>query len=178
MKHTAYCLLRCSCIVLNNNTVDRKELSLSKEQPEMTAEDVVAFVRLCKEHGIDIIIDGGWSVDALLGEQTRRHEDLDVVVQHKDVTEIRTLLSARGYSEVQRDDSWECNFVLGDAHGHLIDIHSCTFDIHGQQRVWRRIYAGRTSRQWCYQRLSCPVHHAGTVGGISHRLSAGCLRLS
>ena len=66
----------------------------------MTAEDVVAFVRLCKEHGIDIVIDGGWGVDALLGEQTRRHEDLDIAMQHADTTALRELLEARGYREV------------------------------------------------------------------------------
>ena len=32
--------------------------------PEMTAENVIEFVRL---------LDGGWGVDALLGEQTRPH---------------------------------------------------------------------------------------------------------
>ena len=36
------------------------------------------------KNNIDVIIDGGWGVDALLGEQTRTHDDLDVAVQHED----------------------------------------------------------------------------------------------
>jgi len=94
----------------------------------MTAQDVVEIVKLLNQNNIDIVIDGGWGVDALLGRQTRIHNDLDVAVKHKDVSKIRALLEARGYHDVPRDDSWECNFVLGDDQGHLFDLHSCTFD--------------------------------------------------
>lgn len=96
--------------------------------PEMTAEDVAAFVRLCEDNTIEVILDGGWAVDALLGEQTRAHSDLDIAVEHKCVPQLRALLEARGYRDVPRDDTWDCNFVLGDDHGREIDIHSVTFD--------------------------------------------------
>ena len=105
---------------------------MKKDAPEMTAQDVIDFIELLKRHHIDVCIDGGWGVDALLGEQTRAHTDLDIAVQHKDVPKIRALLEARGYTDVPRDDTWDCNFVLGDEQGHLIDIHSYTFDAHGQ----------------------------------------------
>jgi lincosamide nucleotidyltransferase A/C/D/E len=97
----------------------------------MTAKDVIAFVKLLEQNHIDVCIDGGWGVDALLGEQTRPHADLDIAVQHKDVARIRTLLEARGYKDVPRDDTWACNFVLGDDDGRLIDVHSYTFDSSG-----------------------------------------------
>ncbi len=102
-----------------------------KANPEMTATNVVEFVKLLNDHGIDVCIDGGWGMDALLGRQTRPHTDLDIAVQHKDVPQIRTLLEARNYKDVPRDDTRECNFVLGDDNGHLIDIHSYTFDSAG-----------------------------------------------
>jgi lincosamide nucleotidyltransferase A/C/D/E len=101
---------------------------MSRENPEMTSQDVIEIVKLLQENNIDIIIDGGWGVDALLGKQTRSHQDLDVAVKHQDVPQIRALLVERGYQEIPRDDSWECNFVLGDSQGHLFDLHSCTFD--------------------------------------------------
>jgi lincosamide nucleotidyltransferase A/C/D/E len=104
---------------------------MSQDNPEMTAHDVVAFVKLLNQHHIDLYIDGGWGVDALLGEQTRLHEDLDIAVQHRDVPQIRTLLEAKGYQDVPRDDTWECNSVLGDDRGHLIDFYSYTFDSSG-----------------------------------------------
>jgi lincosamide nucleotidyltransferase A/C/D/E len=94
----------------------------------MTAADVLDLVHLLNQNGIEVVLDGGWGVDALLGRQTRRHNDLDVAVLHKDVPAIRSLLEARGYRDRPQDDTWECNFVLGDDHGHLFDLHSCTFD--------------------------------------------------
>src|ERR1700730_8506057 len=36
-----------------------------------------------------------------------------------------------GYRERPRDDSWECNFVLGDGQGGEIDVHSYTLDDDG-----------------------------------------------
>ena len=104
---------------------------MEKNHPVMTAQDVIAFIELLTPHHIDVCIDGGWGVDALLGRQTRIHADLDIALQHKDVALIRALLEARGYSDVLRDDTRECNFVLGDDEGHLIDFHSYTFDSSG-----------------------------------------------
>jgi lincosamide nucleotidyltransferase A/C/D/E len=100
--------------------------------PEMSASDALALFQLMQQNGIDVCLDGGWAVDALLGEQTRRHSDLDIAIPHKDSAPLRRLLEARGFSEVPRDDSWECNYVLGDASGRQVDIHTCTFDAEGR----------------------------------------------
>jgi len=105
--------------------------TMRKDEPEMSANDVIEIVQLFNQNSIDFYIDGGWGVDALLGEQTRTHADLDIAVQHKDVAQIRALLEARGYEDVPRDDTRDCNFVLGDHAGHQIDIHSYTFDSAG-----------------------------------------------
>jgi len=99
---------------------------------EMTTRDVINIVCLFEHNEIELIIDGGWGVDALLGRQTRIHEDLDIAVEHKDIARIRDLLEARGYRDVPRDDTRDCNFVLGDENGHLIDIHSFTFNERGE----------------------------------------------
>lgn len=104
---------------------------MSIADPEMTAGDVIEIVKLFNQNGIEVSVDGGWGVDALLGRQTRTHTDLDIAVEHKAVTLIRALLEARGYRDVPRDDTRDCNFVLGDDQGHLIDIHTYTFDSDG-----------------------------------------------
>ena len=101
---------------------------MSDVKYEMKIEDVVEIVSLFEDAGMFVVIDGGWAVDALLGQQTRVHEDLDVAVLHADVPKMRALLSERGFVDMPRDDTWECNFVMGDAKGRLIDFHSCTFD--------------------------------------------------
>ncbi len=98
---------------------------------EMPAGEVIAIINLLNQHGIEVVVDGGWGVDALLGRQMRTHEDLDVAVAHKDVPLLRQLMAQRGYNEIPRDDTWECNFVLQDSHGCLFDVHSFTFDEEG-----------------------------------------------
>ena len=97
----------------------------------MKAETVIGILKLFAENDIDVVIDGGWGVDALLGEQTREHEDLDIAIHHKDVPKLREILTVRGFSDVPRDDTRDCNFVLGDNDGNLVDVHSYIFDEHG-----------------------------------------------
>lgn len=97
----------------------------------MTAVGAVSLYNQFEKLGIKIWIDGGWGVDALLGEQTRSHEDLDIVVQNKDVPKLRESLEAKGYKDINRDDTRAWNFVLGDNEGHLVDVHAITFDAKG-----------------------------------------------
>lgn len=99
---------------------------------ETTAADVVAFVELLRAHGIEVCLDGGWGVDALLGWQSRTHADLDIALEHRHVPAVRALLDARGYRDVPRDDTRDCNFVMGDEMGRLIDIHTYTFGENGK----------------------------------------------
>lgn len=54
---------------------------------------------------VNIWLDGGWGVDALLGKETRAHQDLDIVIQQKDLAVFCNLLKSRGYNEVNRDDT-------------------------------------------------------------------------
>ncbi len=97
-------------------------------QPEMTAEAVRVLVRLFEQNHIDVILDGGWGVDALLGEQTRCHADLDIVIRYDDSSRLRALLEAHRYTEVPRPDTRPINYVLGDGLGHLVDVHTYTLD--------------------------------------------------
>ncbi len=79
--------------------------------------------------GIKIWVDGGWSVDALLGRQTRPHQDLDIAMQWKDVPKLREFLETKGYKQIKEDSKW--NFVLGDAQGNEIDVHAFVYDDKG-----------------------------------------------
>ncbi|NJN17088.1 MAG: aminoglycoside nucleotidyltransferase [Oscillochloris sp.] len=98
----------------------------------MTADDAAHLLRCFADHGIVVWVDGGWAVDALLGAQTRRHADLDIALEHADVPQLRALLAAQGFVDVPRDDTREENFVLGDAYGRQVDVHSFTFDAAGR----------------------------------------------
>ena len=103
-----------------------------KSDAEMSGDAVIQLLQLFDQHSIEVVVDGGWGVDALLGEQTRVHADLDIALEHKDVPKLRALLEAQGYRDVPRDDTRDCNFAMGDEHGHEVDFHSYTFDTHGK----------------------------------------------
>jgi lincosamide nucleotidyltransferase A/C/D/E len=89
----------------------------------MTAIDVLNIYNLLNGNGISIWVDGGWGVDALLGKQSREHEDLDIAVHRKDNASLRQLLVTKRYREKWRDDSSEFMYVMENRCGNSIDMH-------------------------------------------------------
>ena len=98
---------------------------------EIPVGEVVAILGALEDHRVDIWVDGGWGVDAMLGRQTRPHADLDIILAVRDAAAAERLLRARGYVDVPRDDTCWYNFVLGDRLGHEVDFHLVTFDAAG-----------------------------------------------
>jgi lincosamide nucleotidyltransferase A/C/D/E len=97
----------------------------------MKAASVVALYRRLQALGIPIWLDGGWGVDALLGEQTRPHDDLDIVVEEQHLLGLRVALHEDGFKDVEHDDTSAWNFVLGHDDGRQIDVHAIVFDAAG-----------------------------------------------
>jgi lincosamide nucleotidyltransferase A/C/D/E len=97
----------------------------------MTAADVISLYTELQKLSITIWVDGGWGVDALLGEQTRPHKDLDIAIQERDIPQLRALLEARCYKEIKIGDARSWNFVLGDENGREIDVHVIVLDKEG-----------------------------------------------
>jgi lincosamide nucleotidyltransferase A/C/D/E len=97
----------------------------------MSSSDAIVLYSDIECLGIDLWIDGGWAVDALLGKQTRPHSDLDIVIQQRDVPRLWDLLESHGYADVPRDDTRPWNFVLGDADGREVDVHVVVLDDKG-----------------------------------------------
>jgi len=78
---------------------------------------------------IPVWLDGGWGVDALLGEQTRPHADLDVVLS---IDDGEALVSAlRGIGFVRQPGGSDTGFVLKDERGREVDVHLVRFDSNG-----------------------------------------------
>ena len=106
------------------------------------AEDVIRVYRRLSGHGIRVWLVGGWGIDALLGEQTRPHHDLDVIVVLDDVVRTRELLACDGYTlkELWSENRWVADsrgikaptaFVLCDAEGREFDAHAMRLDEQG-----------------------------------------------
>ena len=80
----------------------------------VTAEDVVSIYRRLLDNGIQVWLTGGWGIDALLGEQTRPHKDLDVIVLLDDVARLVEVLGQDGYD---LKELWSENLWVVDGEG-------------------------------------------------------------
>ncbi len=87
----------------------------------MNAEQVIEVLATLKKVNITVWVDGGWGVDALIGRQTRDHDDLDLVVPADSVLVLCELLEGEGFV-VERD--W-LPTALAWRHpdGRRIDLH-------------------------------------------------------
>jgi len=124
----------------------------------MEAGDVVMLLKLLEQEKIGVAVDAGWGTDALLGRQIRPHEDLDIAIEHKDVIKLRKLLEEKGYKELLQPDSSDFNFVLGNALGQKVDVHSYTFDADGKNRLRDSVSSRVLDRNRINRRLCCEVH--------------------
>ena len=99
---------------------------------KLTSDKVLDLYEWFQSNDITVWIDGGWCVDALLGVQTRKHDDLDIAVSRANNQKLRELLENNGYKEEKRDDSCEYNYVMKNEHGQLIDIHVFEYNGRGE----------------------------------------------
>lgn len=93
----------------------------------MNKEDVIELLKKIELAGIDVWIDGGWGVDALLKRQTRPHNDIDVFVQQKDKIAFVEMLKLDGYRETKMEYTTEEHTVWCDTVNHIIDLHLFEF---------------------------------------------------
>ena len=105
---------------------------------------------------IDFWIEGGWGVDALLCEETRPHDDLDLGVRMVDVAGICATLSEFARSDVE----WPSSFVLCDSRGRKVDCHPLTFDDHGNG--WQANRSGGPPHSWPREHLNA----RGRIGDL------------
>jgi|SRR5438309_6283659 len=98
----------------------------------MTGAEVAGIVAYLEDAGIRIWLDGGWGVDALIGEETRPHGDLDAVVELEKIASIIATLASVGF-RVEVDDR-PTRLVLAASDGRQIDFHPIVFDEDGNGR--------------------------------------------
>ncbi len=108
----------------------------------VNAEETISIYRRLAAGDIQVWLTGGWGIDALLGEQTRPHKDLDLILRLDDVASMREVLGRAGYGlkELWSENRWGVDsqgaeiptaFVLQDAAGREIDAHALRLDEQG-----------------------------------------------
>ena len=112
-------------------------------EPEMSSSDLTELLRTLDEASIDAWLDGGWGVDALLGKQTRRHRDVDVIVSVSNVPKLRDILGPWGFAV--KEGAPPNSFVLSNGQGREVDVHAVVFDNDGNG-----VYTMQSGEDWVY----------------------------
>jgi lincosamide nucleotidyltransferase A/C/D/E len=97
----------------------------------MTRQDAIEIYLLLATRGINVWIDGGFCVDALVGRATREHGDLDIAVERQDADTLCAVLANEGFSRLAREDSSPWSFVLSDGRRN-VDVHVFANDASGK----------------------------------------------
>ena len=111
----------------------------------MTADDVLAVLDVLEASGVEYRVDGGWGVDALVGRETRAHEDLDVVVARSDVARVEASLAPLGFThDATADPGLPARYVLRAPDGREVDLHVVVYDDAGDG--WQELGGGAWGR--------------------------------
>ena len=94
----------------------------------MDPAQVLAVLDRLDVAGVTTWVDGGWGIDALVGVQTRPHEDLDLVIERAELPTAKAALTRVGY---RQDASADQGCLLVDAGGRHVDFHLVVLDEHG-----------------------------------------------
>ncbi len=119
----------------------------------MKSEEVGELYSGLLAQGVQIWVDGGWGIDALLGRQTRPHKDFDAIIAFEDLPALTRFLSGRGFALklIWEENLWlpcaellaligrkhpavevATAFVLKDDSGRELDFHVVRFDERGR----------------------------------------------
>jgi lincosamide nucleotidyltransferase A/C/D/E len=128
----------------------------------MSAARAAAILAELRARSIPARLEGGWGIDALLGRQTREHDDLDVIVPLEHLSALEAALRELGYRFGFA--SGPLSFEVVDDEGHQIDVHPVTVQPNGDA-----LYLMANGREWIY-----PVASLTGRGEIAGQ-PAGCL---
>lgn len=129
----------------------------------MQPDEVLKVIDALEEWNLQVWIDGGWGVDALLGEVTRPHDDVDLVVELRALGAVFECLSNLGLSVTENLSP--VRVVLTSLDGRQVDLHPVTFDENGTG--WQARAAPDGS--------DCPYPAAGFTVGRIMDMTVRCL---
>lgn len=119
----------------------------------MTAELLAGLLERLRGASIPVWVAGGWGIDALIGEQTREHRDLDLLYRIEDDDGLRQVLTRSGYHV--DTDWWPIRVEWAGAS--YVDVHPLRFDDDGSA-----LQAGLDESEFHYPRRSFV---RGTIAG-------------
>jgi lincosamide nucleotidyltransferase A/C/D/E len=99
--------------------------------PPMSAARAVETLAALERANVALCCMGGWGIDALVGQQSRKHHDLDLIIERKSRETALQALAGLGYRtwyEQAGDEPLEDRIVVRDAAMRVVDVHPVDFD--------------------------------------------------
>jgi lincosamide nucleotidyltransferase A/C/D/E len=97
----------------------------------LSKTDAIEIITIAEENEIDIWIDGGWGIDALLEEETRPHNDIDLFAEEVNSKKFIKILKEKGFTEVVESYTTPFHTVWKDNKDRIIDLHIFRFNQEG-----------------------------------------------
>ncbi|MFI0540571.1 lincosamide nucleotidyltransferase A/C/D/E [Streptomyces canus] len=91
----------------------------------MEADEVLRVLDLLRRAGAEVWVGGGWGIDALVGEQSRDHRDLDLMHRREQEPAVVAALAGAGF--VESLDLRPVRFVVTAPGGREVDLHPLDF---------------------------------------------------
>jgi lincosamide nucleotidyltransferase A/C/D/E len=102
--------------------------------PPMGAGRVVETLEALERAGVVAYCMGGWGIDALVGEQSRKHRDLDLIVERQGWDAALRALADLGYEkwyEQFSDGYLGDRIVVRDSAMRVVDVHPVDLETAG-----------------------------------------------
>lgn len=93
----------------------------------VSAEDAIEIIGMAESADIEVRLDGGWGVDALLGRQTRPHNDIDLFIERRHAERFAGILLQAGFRTVRTDFTTPAHTVWRDDRSRIVDLHLFEF---------------------------------------------------
>lgn len=151
---------------------DTPQPGTARAASQMTAADVAEVLDALHQAGVTTWLDGGWGIDALAGEQTRQHEDLDLALDATQLGSAQRTLAGLGFAlDRLAVPGLPARAVLRDARARQVDLHPLTLDAAGNG--WQPLGDGAWGRY-----PADGLTGTGSVGGRPVRCLTAALQLS
>jgi lincosamide nucleotidyltransferase A/C/D/E len=141
--------------------------------PGVTGADVIEVLDWLEAVGVRTWVDGGWGIDALVGDETRRHADLDLALDRNDLDVARRALEEREFHHaLNRHPGLPARLVMQDGREREVDLHPLIFDAAGDG--WQQLSASGMAWGWY---PADDLRATGAIGGRPTRCLSPELQL-
>jgi len=93
--------------------------------------DAIEIISYAEDNGINLWLDGGWGVDALLERETRAHNDIDLFIERINSNRFIDIIKEKGFVEIKEAYTNPDHTAWKDDKGRIIDLHIFEFTEEG-----------------------------------------------